>query len=159
MNDEEVFATAIELPHEKRVGFLDGVYLSRPHDRAQMEAMLAAHERGDSLLDAEHLESTEDHQAIDPRSSQQTPKVHDTIGNYKLLQKIRSPNRLHRVVSSNSKLMQPEISAAKVGNLGALAEIPSTERDVVESCCTFPAFDALEPNPIQVSPEECFNRR
>ncbi len=81
MTTEEIFAKAIELPADQQSAFLDDAFHERPQDRAQMEAMLAAHQQSDSLLDIADQDSTESHVPAIPESLEQ-------IGNYKLLQKI-----------------------------------------------------------------------
>lgn len=80
MDEEQVFARAVELPESMRAGFLDGIYHDRPQDRAKMYAMLAAHQQADSFLDERQMPSTEGHTA-DRQLSEQ-------IGPYKLLQKL-----------------------------------------------------------------------
>ena len=109
MNEESLFAEALCRPAEERAGFLEQACAGRPEIRVGVEALLAAHEKSDNLLDRPadtvasgptraHSDATHDHSAD---SDDGAHKVEETAdyqsnseagiiigGRYTLLEKI-----------------------------------------------------------------------
>jgi WD40 repeat protein/serine/threonine protein kinase len=55
LTEEEIFVAALETPREERISFLDRACGQNAALRAEVEALLLAHERPDSLLDAHRI--------------------------------------------------------------------------------------------------------
>lgn len=81
MTDEQIFDQAIELAEDEREKFLREACGEEPERRERVEALIAAHERVDSLLDEAGPGSTADLPVDSASPSRQ-------IGNYKLIEKI-----------------------------------------------------------------------
>src|SRR5262245_56134267 len=81
-NEEELFAAAIEKPVEERAAFLDDACGGDASLRAQLEALVSAHDRPDSLLDEPACDETL--QIAHPLAED----VGTMIGPYKLLEHI-----------------------------------------------------------------------
>ena len=82
LSEEELFAAAIQKPHEERAAFLDRECGGDASLRARLESLLAAHDHPDSLLEAPAGQATMDTPARMPQS------VGTIIGPYKLLRQI-----------------------------------------------------------------------
>ena len=79
MTDEQIFDQVIRLERGERDGFLSEV-CDEPGQRRRVEALLAAHEQSDSLLDTEALASLEDTKVDRP--------IRRTIGDFEILREL-----------------------------------------------------------------------
>jgi serine/threonine protein kinase/predicted esterase len=82
LSEEEIFAAAIEKPMPERASFLDRACAGDAVLRAQVEALLAAHDRPESLLAGPAFEATV---AAIPEIAERAGAL---MGSYKLLQQI-----------------------------------------------------------------------
>jgi serine/threonine protein kinase len=80
MNDEQIFARAVQLSGDERIQFIAQSCGQDPVQRERMEKLLAAHETPDSLLAVDGISST--------TAFVNDDSVGQQIGSYKLLQKL-----------------------------------------------------------------------
>ena len=80
MNDEQIFARAVQLSGDERIQFIAQSCGQDPVQRERMEKLLAAHETPDSLLAVDCISST--------TAFVNDDSVGQQIGPYKLLQKL-----------------------------------------------------------------------
>ena len=92
MNIDEIFAEAVEIESQAdRIKYLDGVCAGNPQLRAQVEALLAAHDEAGSFLESPARQLTVDDSTPTATLAPPTPITEGpgaTVGRYKLLQKI-----------------------------------------------------------------------
>src|SRR5689334_3300000 len=82
-HEEEIFASALQLPANQRSDFLDQVCANEPALRQRVETLLAALDRASPLLKNPASLIPERQSALPP-----TEKPGDRIGHYKLLEQI-----------------------------------------------------------------------
>ena len=79
MTDEQIFDQVIQLPVGERAAFLASECKDQPELRTRIEALIAAHEQADSLLDTEMM-------AVEETSLERP--IHKTIGDFEIIREL-----------------------------------------------------------------------
>ena len=79
MIDEQIFDQVVQLPVGKRAAFLASECKDQPELRTRIEALIAAHEQADSLLDTEAM-------AVEETSVERP--IHQTIGDFEIIREL-----------------------------------------------------------------------
>jgi hypothetical protein len=79
VTDEQIFDRAIQIPAGDRAAFLDSACSDEPRQRERIEALIAAHEQVDNLLDTEAMVSDETVTEHAPRK---------TLGDFEIIREL-----------------------------------------------------------------------